>query len=325
MNRRDTTKNVVCLIDMDCFYCQVEEKLNPELKGRPVAVVQYNAWQGGGIIAVNYQARAFGVTRHMRGEEAKKHCPDIELVSVPSVREKADLTKYRDAGKDVATVLQKNTNLLERASVDEAYLDITHRVEERIQAITSGDYDLTAGSVASTFAVGYEDISTFSELVSKTIRRMRNPEEEDEDLIGGEDSEELDSDTEMSNLRLLIGATICNEIRAQVKEETGELRNYGLRWKILIIELLGYECSGGVAHNKILAKLAAGINKPNKQTVLPLTEIPNLFETLAVNKIRGLGGKFGEIVCETLNVKFMGDLMPFTEKELQLKFDEKNG
>lgn len=39
---------VVVLIDMDCFYCQVEEKLNPELAGKPIAVVQYNPWKGGG-------------------------------------------------------------------------------------------------------------------------------------------------------------------------------------------------------------------------------------------------------------------------------------
>ena len=39
---------VVVLIDMDCFYCQVEEKLDPTLQGKPIAVVQYNTWQGGG-------------------------------------------------------------------------------------------------------------------------------------------------------------------------------------------------------------------------------------------------------------------------------------
>lgn len=85
------------------------------------------------IIAVNYPARDQGVTRHMRGDEAKKHCPDIELVRVPNIRQKADLSKYRDAGKDVASVLQTYTSLLERASVDEAYLDITDQVLERLQ------------------------------------------------------------------------------------------------------------------------------------------------------------------------------------------------
>lgn len=41
---------IILLVDMDCFYCQVEEKLNPEFKGQPLAVVQYNAWRGGGYI-----------------------------------------------------------------------------------------------------------------------------------------------------------------------------------------------------------------------------------------------------------------------------------
>ena len=44
------TDRVVALIDMDCFYCQVEDRLNPDLKGKPSAVVQYNDWKGGGII-----------------------------------------------------------------------------------------------------------------------------------------------------------------------------------------------------------------------------------------------------------------------------------
>lgn len=68
----------------------------------------------------------------MRGDEAKEQCPDIILVKVPNVREKADLSKYRDAGKEVANVLQRFTPLLERASVDEAYLDITEEVNKRL-------------------------------------------------------------------------------------------------------------------------------------------------------------------------------------------------
>lgn len=50
----DQDNRVVVLIDMDCFYCQVEEKLNPALKGKPIAVVQYNPWQGGGYVSLNY-------------------------------------------------------------------------------------------------------------------------------------------------------------------------------------------------------------------------------------------------------------------------------
>ena len=87
-------KRVIALIDMDCFYVQVEERENPENKGKPGCVVQYKKWKGGGIISVNYEARAQGVTRQMRGDEAREKCPDCILYRVPEQRGKADLTKY---------------------------------------------------------------------------------------------------------------------------------------------------------------------------------------------------------------------------------------
>ena len=77
---------VIALLDMDCFYVQVETRENPSLAGRPAAVVQYNTWKGGGIIAVNYEARAKGVSRNMRGDQARECCPEIELVMVPVIR-----------------------------------------------------------------------------------------------------------------------------------------------------------------------------------------------------------------------------------------------
>lgn len=84
------------------------------------------------IIALNYVAKARGVKRSMRGDEAKKQCPELELVRVPVIRGKADLSKYRNAGKQVAAVLQTFTPLMTRASVDEAYLDLTERVQNRL-------------------------------------------------------------------------------------------------------------------------------------------------------------------------------------------------
>lgn len=68
----------------------------------------------------------------MRGDEAKKQCPELELVRVPVIRGKADLSKYRNAGKQVAAILQTFTPFMTRASVDEAYLDLTDRVQKRL-------------------------------------------------------------------------------------------------------------------------------------------------------------------------------------------------
>ena len=81
------------------------------------------------IIAVSYEARDFGVTRNMRGDEAKEKCPDITLVRVPEARGKANLTHYREAGAEVIAVLSRFCDNCERASVDEAYLDLTQQVK----------------------------------------------------------------------------------------------------------------------------------------------------------------------------------------------------
>ncbi|CAG9783412.1 unnamed protein product [Diatraea saccharalis] len=282
----DNDNRVVVLIDMDCFYCQVEEKLNPELKGKPLAVVQYNPWKGGGIIAVNYVARAMGVSRHMRGDEAKEKCPDIILPSVPCLRGKADITKYRDAGKEVAKVLQRFTPLLERASIDEAYMDITEPVRERLKLLNVNS--VNKNMVPDTFALGYESIGEF-------IIDVHNY---------GSDSIEFDYEHAK---QLLVGAVIVSEIRAAVYEETG------------------YKCSAGIAHNKILAKLVCGMNKPDKQTILPKHSINILYSTLSIKKVKHLGGKFGDTVCDTLKIRNMIQLQDFTQKELQVRFDEKNG
>lgn len=91
---------VIAHVDMDCFYVQVEQRRQPKLRGLPTAVVQYNDWKGGGLIAVSYEARKFGVKRSMRGDEAEMVCPSIQLVQVPVARDKADLNIYRSAGSE---------------------------------------------------------------------------------------------------------------------------------------------------------------------------------------------------------------------------------
>lgn len=137
-----------------------------------MAVVQYNAWKGGGIIAVNYEARGFGVTRQMRGDEAMKKCSEIILVKVPEVRGKADLTKYRDAGKEVIEVLLQFGGKVERASIDEAYLDISGLVEEEVAKLISLDAKIDAEDLPNTFIVGHDrDSATFFKV---SLRRIRS-------------------------------------------------------------------------------------------------------------------------------------------------------
>lgn len=135
---------------------------------------------------------------------------------MPSVREKADLTKYREAGKDVASVLQKFTTLLERASVDEAYLDITENVKKRFKEMSDGSFVLTPDKLLNCYAVGYDHIGDFIQNLTKKVTpnksldNSRNPNDDQEKTYTKYD------------IKLLIGASIVNEIRDAVKKETGK-------------------------------------------------------------------------------------------------------
>jgi len=282
-----TTDRVIALIDMDCFYVQVEAREDVSLQGVPAAVVQYNTWKGGGIIAVNYEARACGVTRQMRGNDAADKCPEIRLVKVPEHRDKADLTKYRKAGREVIEVLLSFNCVVERASIDEAYLDITQLVNDRISEFDRFNVDTC---LPNTHIGGVKTDS-------KEDRMKSLKDWLDEIQLTGNDTDK----------RLAIGAMILEEMRAAVYTRTK------------------FRCSAGLAHCKTLAKLCCGLNKPNKQTVLPLSAVPCLYEDLNIHKVRGLGGNLGDIIKETFSIETMGQLSELSARTLTTKLEQKTG
>lgn len=103
-------------IDMDAFYASVEQRDNPELRGRPVVV----AWKGkrSVVCAASYEARRFGVRSAMAATYAERLCP--EAVFVPP-----DFTRYRAVSRAVREIFARHTDLIEPLSLDEAYLDVT--------------------------------------------------------------------------------------------------------------------------------------------------------------------------------------------------------
>lgn len=103
-------------IDMDAFYASVEQRDNPELRGRPVVV----AWKGkrSVVCAASYEARRFGVRSAMAATHAERLCP--EAVFVPP-----DFTRYRAVSHAVRDIFARHTDLIEPLSLDEAYLDVT--------------------------------------------------------------------------------------------------------------------------------------------------------------------------------------------------------
>ncbi|VDO64390.1 unnamed protein product [Schistosoma margrebowiei] len=114
---------VVMLLDMDCFYVQVEQREFPETKGKPCVVSQYSEWK-----AISYEARALGIKRGMFSDEIRVQHPEVIIFKVPEKRGKAELTRYRDASSEVIQCISEFTSDIERASIDEAYVDLTDSV-----------------------------------------------------------------------------------------------------------------------------------------------------------------------------------------------------
>ncbi|NXI42832.1 POLH polymerase, partial [Galbula dea] len=288
-------ERVVALVDMDCFFMQVEQRLDPQLRGRPCAVVQYTEWQGGGIIAVSYEARAFGVSRGMWATEARALCPELALARVPQARGKADLTRYRDASAEVMQVLSRFA-AIERASIDEAYLDLTGSARERLRALQGRP--VAADLLPTTFVQGLPDDPS-PQPDGKEELRQRGLHEWLTSLSF--------DNPDCPDLQLTMGAVIVEEIRVAVEAATG------------------FRCSAGISHNKTLAKLACGLNKPNRQTLVSSRFVPQLFSQLPVSSIRNLGGKLGTAITDILGIEYIGQLTQFSETELQTHFGDKTG
>ena len=112
--------------DLDAFYASVEQMLQPDLRGLPIAV------GGGVVLAASYEAKRFGVQGGMSGWRAKRLCPDLIFVH-------GHYSEYQRLGDQVMAVLGDFTPLVQRISIDEAFLDVSGSVHLFGQAAVIGE------------------------------------------------------------------------------------------------------------------------------------------------------------------------------------------
>jgi DNA polymerase-4 len=132
-------------VDMDAFFASVEQRDNPELRGKPVAVGS-PADQRGVVAAASYEARRFGVRSAMPSGEAVRRCPDLIFV-------RSDMARYKAVSREIFAIFERFTPLIEPLSIDEAFLDVTGaeklfgsgvEIAEKIRKAILDELDLTA-------------------------------------------------------------------------------------------------------------------------------------------------------------------------------------
>lgn len=150
-NERMKWPRKIIHIDMDAFFAAVEQRDNPELRGKPIAVG--GSPSGRGVLSTaSYEARKFGLRSAMPAAQAKKMCPQAIFV-------RPNFEKYKAVSIQVMGILRQHTPLVEPVSIDEAYLNVTENkfgiedpgvlaslIKQNIQAVTK----LTASAGVAT-------------------------------------------------------------------------------------------------------------------------------------------------------------------------------
>jgi DNA polymerase eta len=287
--RSDLTRCILH-VDLDCYYCQVEQKRLDILPSQPLAVLQWNK-----LLSVNYAARAFGVKRMDTMVEARRKCPNLQLIHVATYcRDKKQL-EYHDGGRffpsmmthkisldlyrreslKILTVLEEMSDICQKASIDEAYLDVTQKVNHTIENHSTAMIDHVM------------DVSN--------ILGALNPVEKRTSL------------SSLHDLKLILAGYVAYNLRERLKKE------------------LNYTCSVGIAHNKTLAKLASMMYKPDQQTIILASGVTNFIKEIPLGKIRLLGGKLGSLIIDDYQAEKASDLWPYDEKELCGKYGIETG
>lgn len=138
-------------IDMDAFYASVEQRDNPELRGKPLVVGGLPEGRGGVVATASYEARKFGIRSAMPSKQALQLCPHAIFV-------RPRFPAYKEVSQHIREIFSRYTDLIEPLSLDEAYLDVTEdklnigsaiEIAKQIKQAIKDELQLTASAGVS--------------------------------------------------------------------------------------------------------------------------------------------------------------------------------
>lgn len=276
---------VIGLIDMNAFFAQVEQVRLGKSVDDPVVCAQ---WQS--LIAVSYAARKYGIGRMDTIPSAKQKCPHLVIGHAAVFKKgnsywayeeglpdqgthKVSLDPYRRELRKILKLLRRRFDMVEKASVDECYIDFGRQVHQRLMSLFGELRGLSSEELLPPVPESLPDGLQWKGDI------ILSSEEEKE-----EGKEPLPLIRDWDDICILIGADLMFSARNEIYTE------------------LGYTTSGGISRNKNLAKLAAGFRKPDNQTILR-TSLINLFlHKFQLVDVTGMGGKTGDMINQKLGV-----------------------
>lgn len=138
-------------VDMDAYYASIEQRDNPEYRGKPIVVGGSPVGRGGVVATASYEARRFGIRSAMPSKRALELCPEVIFIY-------PRFNVYKEVSNHIHDIFRRYTDLIEPLSLDEAYLDVTRdkqnigsaiEVATRIRAAIKSELQLTASAGVS--------------------------------------------------------------------------------------------------------------------------------------------------------------------------------
>lgn len=273
---------IIACIDMDAYYAQAEARRLGFLDSVPLGVKQWN-----GLIAVSYSARKFGVSRFTTVEEAQSLCPKIRLPHV-------DTYKVDENGKIVLSSLADKFRPHKRAA-EKVSLDYYRKESKKIFEVIKKNFKKV--EIASIDEVFIDLTDEINKEISSRDSSENSKKKWEGIVLGGEENQQIDENNE-EEFKMSIGANLINKTRKEIYD----------KYK--------YTCSAGISYNKLLAKLASGINKPNQQTIILRRLMPFCIGECKISKLRLFGGKVGQIF-EKKSINLVSDALKLTKEDLK--------